>query len=694
MTLTRLPRCLPPLLGLVLVTALLSGCSDNLMGADSLDASSMPDVTSKLRHGHMLADASKLAGKSGRSTGIIVKLKPQKVLERYKIMERYRIVERYKIMERYTYEYAFGGFAITADTDALPELFAAMSLDPDIEWFEPDFTVSGRPFALGWQSKPDGGDLVPWSLEKIGAVQQDKIKKMEDVVLFIVDTGVQSQDVNLESEFDFGAMASSNGVDRDGHGTHIAGIASARINNSGLAGIAPNVRVHSLKVLGNESAATVASDDLDLSTAIMAVEHITRFKHENRNAPVVANLSFGAYVGTTEYTALDEAIATSSTFGVTYVVSAGNDGADASEYTPAHTREAITVGAYDPLTQFAAFSNHGPLLDILAPGVDVLSLKAGEPKDSRNFAMMSGTSMAAAHVSGAVARFLAINPQATPDQVGTALVASGRDWVVGVPSGTTSRSVYVGAGHLDGAAGGDGLVQYSVGPFPDYAIFGEAKIKIEGTAFVSSPTGNANVFTNGSIKLATDLSRIAGFGYFKGGIDEAQAHSVFTPVSNPMNLSAFTRVADQTIVEQFKAKKYRDRATRVFNGDQKLSGAYHLNAGDVWYFAGDLKTEGPTEFTGTGLVIVRGSVVIRHSFSNTGGAVGLYAGGSLKAKNENGGTVNVTGTLYAGSVELETDTFVRGQITTTGKLVVRENATLDLVFERTPEALVRPLWGI
>ena len=144
-------------------------------------------------------------------------------------------------------------------------------------------------------------------------------------------------------------------------------------------------------------------------------------------------------MGTAQYTALDEAVEASSDAGVVYVVAAGNTGKDASNVTPAHAASAITVGAFDTRGRFPSFSNYGPLVDILAPGVDVVSLSrlSGPVK-------MSGTSMAAAHVSGAAALYLAQNPTATPAQVRDALVANALPFAIETPPNTTDLSVWVG----------------------------------------------------------------------------------------------------------------------------------------------------------------------------------------------------------------------------------------------------------
>jgi oryzin len=112
--------------------------------------------------------------------------------------------------------------------------------------------------------------------------------------------------------------------------------------------------------------------------------------------------------------ALNAAAASTIKAGVTVVVAAGNDGADASGYSPASAPDAITVGAIDKTNTRADFSNFGPVLDVFAPGVDVLSAWIGSP-DAQN--TISGTSMATPHVAGLAAYLIGLENLATPAAV-------------------------------------------------------------------------------------------------------------------------------------------------------------------------------------------------------------------------------------------------------------------------------------
>ncbi len=145
----------------------------------------------------------------------------------------------------------------------------------------------------------------------------------------------------------------------------------------------------------------------------------------------------GATSGDAMHAAICEAVAA----GITFVVAAGNDSADAAEFTPAAYDEVITVSALadfnglpgggaastcraDVDDTFASFSNYGSDVDIIAPGVCINSTwKSG------GYSTISGTSMASPHVAGGAALYAATHPGATPTQVKSALQSAGSlDW--------------------------------------------------------------------------------------------------------------------------------------------------------------------------------------------------------------------------------------------------------------------------
>jgi subtilisin family serine protease len=180
----------------------------------------------------------------------------------------------------------------------------------------------------------------------------------------------------------------------------------------------------------------------EIGTIVEAIEQVISLQ-QNTDIPAVINLSLGADIGTTAYTALDQAVDAASAAGIVVVAAAGNQGIDASTVTPAHAESAITVGAYDQLGIFASFSNYGETLDILAPGVDVFTLGISAGGNVVG-TLMSGTSLAAPHVAGAAALYLSYYPEASPVEVRNALIDASRAQSLAVPAHTTSRTLWVG----------------------------------------------------------------------------------------------------------------------------------------------------------------------------------------------------------------------------------------------------------
>ncbi|GGU39395.1 S8 family peptidase [Streptomyces coeruleorubidus] len=221
------------------------------------------------------------------------------------------------------------------------------------------------------------------------------------VTVYVIDTGVRT------THRDFGGRAGHGwdfvgndqvASDANGHGTHVAGTVAGKNH-----GVAKKARVVSVRVLDAAGAGTTAR-------VIAGIDWVTR----HAKKPAVANLSLGG-PGNDR---LDAAVRASIASGVTYTVASGNDGRPAGLYSPGRVKQAITVGATDRRDAKPAFSNHGPALDLFAPGVHITSASAASDTARATF---SGTSMAAPHAAGAAALYLSDHPRAAPAQVGKAL---------------------------------------------------------------------------------------------------------------------------------------------------------------------------------------------------------------------------------------------------------------------------------
>jgi subtilisin len=244
-----------------------------------------------------------------------------------------------------------------------------------------------------------------------------------DADIAILDTGIDltHPDLNVYHEKTF-VSGTASADDDNGHGTHVAGIAAAKDNSLGVVGIAPGARLWSIKVLNSSGAGSI-------SDIIAGIDYVTAHSNEID----VVNLSFGCECSSP---ALDAAISNAVHSGIVFVVAAGNNHKDASSFTPARNPIVIAVSAmtdsdgkcggvgsstkYGNDDTFASFSNYGEPVDIVAPGVGILSTY----RDG-NYAQLSGTSMAAPHVTGAIALYESLHPGATPAQVKAAVIDSG-----------------------------------------------------------------------------------------------------------------------------------------------------------------------------------------------------------------------------------------------------------------------------
>ena len=241
------------------------------------------------------------------------------------------------------------------------------------------------------------------------------------------------------------------------HGTHVAGIVGANADNAtGIAGIAPNVRVQHVRVLGTCGGRTSDEAAAIRWAAGLAVPGVPL----NPTPAKVINLSLGSATvcQSIEQSAIDDAVAA----GAVVVVAAGNSGfdLDTNPFAPAKCANVINVAATRADGSRAAYTNYGSMVDIAAPGgpSGVLSLQNGglrSPEASWTYGYKQGTSMSTPVVTGIVALLLSVNPNLTPAQVESILRSSARPFPTGVStpcSSNPSDTYHCGAGIVDAAA--------------------------------------------------------------------------------------------------------------------------------------------------------------------------------------------------------------------------------------------------
>ena len=260
--------------------------------------------------------------------------------------------------------------------------------------------------------EPDGimrtkAQEIPWGIDRIEADLSsshagDGLGAISNVAVYIIDSGIDSGqgDLNVAAHVKLLPFPDFLNTDCRGHGTHVAGTASAMDNDLDVVGVAPGAALAGIKVLSCLGTGPT-------SAVIKGVDLVTA----NGPQPGVVNMSLGGAASE----ALDAAVTNSVNAGFFYAVAAGNESTDACNGSPSRLGPIdglMTVAATDTNEQEPGFSNYGNCVDIWAPGVSILSTRLGGGTQ-----VLSGTSMASPHVAGAAALFLSSNPIATPAQI-------------------------------------------------------------------------------------------------------------------------------------------------------------------------------------------------------------------------------------------------------------------------------------
>ena len=299
----------------------------------------------------------------------------------------------------FKYQSALRGFAGSMSASAAKTLAA----DPSVESVSQNRTVRAYTDQLNPPS---------WGIDRVDQRDPRPNQKYSytstagNVNAYVIDTGIRTTHTDFGGRATFDFAADGNKTDCHGHGTHVAGT----IGGSQY-GVAKAVKLHAVKVLDCDGRGTTAQ-------VVAGIDRVTA----NAVKPAVANMSLGGEADSV----LDAAVRNSIDSGITYAIASGNSATDACTASPARVGEALTVNATGieeengTLIEYeTGFSNYGPCTDLYAPGQDIVSTWNGSDTDS---ATISGTSMAAPHVAGAAALYLAGHTGATPAQVGTELL--------------------------------------------------------------------------------------------------------------------------------------------------------------------------------------------------------------------------------------------------------------------------------
>ncbi|MGY0614937.1 S8 family serine peptidase [Vibrio sp. FJH11] len=314
----------------------------------------------------------------------------------------------------FIYQHALKGFSITVP----PQAVAAMERNPKVKYVATDDIryISAQTAPTGIQR------IFADTNTNIGIDSNDDYRV--DVDVAVIDTGIDFEHpdlnvvggVNCATGGPFSTTCDSGGDDEHYHGTHVAGTIAALDNGIGVVGVAPGARLWAVKVLNSRGSGYA-------SWIVAGIDWIAA----NGNIEV-ANMSLGGSgFNQAEYDAIQGAV----NAGVAFAVAAGNNNADANNYSPAAFNNVLTVsaladfdgmsGGLGPITcrpdqddTLADFSNWGSAVDIAAPGVCILSTY---PLEQGEYGTISGTSMASPHVAGALALLASTNPPSNAEGV-------------------------------------------------------------------------------------------------------------------------------------------------------------------------------------------------------------------------------------------------------------------------------------
>lgn len=238
--------------------------------------------------------------------------------------------------------------------------------------------------------------VIPWNIQRV--CRGIHLNKGKGVRVGVIDTGIDLNHSDLRGNIKGGINIISPydpPQDGNGHGTHVAGIIGALNNSYGVVGVAPSVSLYAIKVLDGVGIGSLGNLIKGIEWGVLQKMHIL-------------NISISG--GTTIPNALSYIVKAALQRGTLIVAAAGNtgsrDGKEDNVGVPARIEGVISVAAVGRKNRRARFSSTGRHVDIAAPGEKILSTYVGN-----RYALLSGTSMATAHVTGVLAIYRQMFPK-------------------------------------------------------------------------------------------------------------------------------------------------------------------------------------------------------------------------------------------------------------------------------------------
>ena len=234
---------------------------------------------------------------------------------------------------------------------------------------------------------PNDGQFYGWEINKFDIPSLWRKTKGEGVKVAVIDTGCDLNHHDLKDNMLEGKNFVEIGqppMDRNGHGSHVAGTIAASDNNLGMVGVAPKAKIIPIKALGDKGGGSLDDVCKGIDWAC-------------RNGADIVTMSLGSPAG---HAQLAASLKNAAAKNVLVFCAAGNSGENTPIMYPAKYPESIAIGAIDVNMNRTSFTCAGEELEFLSPGKDIFSCVPG------GYAKMSGTSMSNPFASGYAALVL------------------------------------------------------------------------------------------------------------------------------------------------------------------------------------------------------------------------------------------------------------------------------------------------
>jgi subtilisin family serine protease len=290
------------------------------------------------------------------------------------------------------------------DGRSVPDAIRALEAEGGVNAAQPNYR-----FALAQQSQsqdpaPDLGP-VQYALAKLNLPQAHRLATGDNVLVAVIDSGIDPAHPEIDGYIAASFDPLNSKEPPHAHGT---GTASAIIAHARLKGVAPSARILAIRAFGATSTGAEGTTLTLLRAIDWAVAHGARIINMSFAGPSDPEMARG--------------LAAARKKGIVLIAAAGNAGPKSPPLFPASDANVIAVTATDADDNLFGVANRGKHIAIAAPGVDILAAAPGGI-----YQMTSGTSVAAAHVSGLAALLLERKPDLTPDAIRKVLLSTATD---------------------------------------------------------------------------------------------------------------------------------------------------------------------------------------------------------------------------------------------------------------------------